>query len=178
MTSLEQFQRGLLDLIKSRPVPGDPYLERAAASREIEILREIAVWWRVFQIEAQCHFTSRMLKRLGCFHETVALYFSINRTSPFVEELSRDFLRWVHLHHDPFVRLVADFELALLEVRAGSSEQFQVRWDRHPDLFFQSLESGAEFPAAETDCLYHLILSRDLPGMVACMRAARTQIAT
>jgi len=178
MTSLEQFQRGLLDLIKGRPVPGDPYLQRAAASREIEMLREIAVWWRAFQIEAQCHFTSRMLKRLGCFHETVALYFSTNRTSPFVEELSRDFLRWLPPHHDPFVRLVADFELALLEVRAGSSEQFLVRWDCHPDLFFQSLESGAAFPAAETDCLYHLILSRDLPGLVACMRVARTQVAT
>lgn len=177
MTSLEQFQRGLLDLIKGRPVPSDPYLQRVAASREIEMLREIAVWWRVFQIEAQCHFTSRMLKRLGCLNETVALYFSSNRTSPFVEELSRDFLQWLRTQHDPFVRLVADFELALLEVRAGSCEQFQVRWDRHPDLFFKSLESGGEFPAAEPDCCYRLTISRDLPALVECTREARTQVA-
>jgi len=171
MMSLELYQRGLLELIKGRGVVAeDPYLCSVAASREIEILREIAVWWRVFQIEAQCHFTARLLKRLGCLHETVALYFATNRTSPFVEELSRDFLKWLRFHDNPLVRTVAEFEWALLEVRGDSSETFQVLWDRHPDLFFKSLESGEEFPETETDCLYRMTLARELPGLVACTR--------
>ena len=62
MTRLELYQRGLLDLVKKRGVaPEDPYLRHVAESRALVVVREIAVWWRVFQIEAQCRFTSRLL---------------------------------------------------------------------------------------------------------------------
>jgi len=61
MTQLEQQQRGLLNLIKNRGLPTDDvYLRQIAGSRELAMVREIAVWWRAFQIEDQCHFTSRL----------------------------------------------------------------------------------------------------------------------
>ena len=85
---------GLLALIKGRGAPpDDPYLQRVAGSRELAMVREIALWWRTFQLEAQCRFTSRLLKRLGSFQALVAAYFDNNATSPFVEELSLGFLR-------------------------------------------------------------------------------------
>jgi hypothetical protein len=174
MTRLELYQRGLLDLLKSRgSMPEDPYLHRVAESNELKMLREIAVWWRTFQIEAQCRFTSRMLKRLHCFHEEVISYFTANRTSPFVEELSRDFLSWLRSHDNLLVRTVAEFERALLEVRAGCAERFEILWDRHPDLVFRALENGDEFPTPEPEYVYRMVIARELPAMVACSREER-----
>lgn len=171
MTQLELYQRGLLDLVKRRGVaPEDPYLRRVAESREIAVVREIAVWWRVFQIEAQCRFTSRLLKRLGCFHEVVTSYFNRNRTSPFVEELSRDFLSSLSVHETRLIRTVAQFEYAFLEVRSGCADDFEIIWDRHPDLVFRALDNGTELPPPEPEFVYRMRIARDLPGTVACTR--------
>ena len=170
---LELYQRGLLDLVKKRGVASEnPYLRRVAESRALVIVREIAVWWRVFQIEAQCHFTSRLLKHLHCFHEVVTSYFDSNRTSPFVEELSRDFLSSLSTHDLQLIRTIAQFEYALLEVRAGCAEAFEIVWDRHPDAVFHALDNGSELPPPETGCAYRMRITRELPGMVACTREA------
>jgi hypothetical protein len=173
MIPLELYQRGLLDLVKKRGItPEDPYLRRVAESRALVVVREIAVWWRVFQIEAQCPFTSRLLKHLRCFHEVVTSYFNRNRTSPFVEELSRDFLRSLRTHDPQLIRTIARFEYALLEVHAGCAEGFEIVWDRHPDLVFHALDNGNELPAPETECVYRMRIARELPGMVVCTREA------
>jgi hypothetical protein len=171
MMRLEVHQRGLLDLVKSRGMPPeDPYLRRVAGSAELAIVREIAIWWRVFQLEAQCRFTSRLLKRLGCFGEIVTSYFNNNRTSPFVEELSHDFLSSLCMHFDPLIRATAQFEDAFLKARAGSTEHFEILWDRHPDLVFLALENGSELPSAEPGRVYRMRVSQEAPGMVACTR--------
>ncbi len=171
MTGLELQQRGLLALIKGRGAPpGDPYLQRMAGSRELAMIREIALWWRTFQLEAQCRFTSRLLKRLGTFPSLVAAYFDKNATSPFVEELSLGFLRTLRTHDDPLVRAVSQFELGFLQARSGGDESFEILWDRHPDLVFLALEKGSELPDPEPGCQYRMQVSRNLPHMVACSR--------
>jgi hypothetical protein len=169
MMRLEIHQRGLLDLVKGRGAPPeDPYLRRIAGSRELMMIREIAIWWRKFQLEAQCHLTSRLLKHLGCFDETVVSYNNNNQTSPFVEELTDDFLSSLRMHHDHLVRTVAQFERALLKVRAGVDEHFEILWDRHPDLVFRAIEKASELPPPKPGCIYRMRIARDLPSMVAC----------
>jgi hypothetical protein len=79
-TEIEQHhsrqQRGLLALIKDRgDVPDDPYLQRAARSRELAMMRGIALWWRALAVQMQCPITTRLLKRLGCFDALVAAWF-------------------------------------------------------------------------------------------------------
>jgi len=171
VTELETYQRGLLDLVKKRgPAPSDPYLRHVAASRELRIVQEIAVWWRLFQIEAQCHFTSLLLKRLGCFHDTVISYFNENHTSPFVEELSRGFLESLRTHDHALVRMVARFEFAFLEVRSGSSERYEILWDRHPDRLLYALHIGGELTEPEPGSVYRMRIAGDLLGMVECTR--------
>lgn len=134
MSNLERQQRGLLELIKQRgDSPDDPYLRTVANSRGLVMVRKIALWWRAFELEGRCHFTTRLLKRLGCFHAMVANYFDRNSTSPFVEELSLDFLRSLHVDGDRMIRAMSQFEYALLAVRAGSAEIYEVLWDRHPE---------------------------------------------
>lgn len=171
MTQLERHQRGLLDLIKRRgTVPCDPYLRSVAGSRGLEMVREIAVWWRALHLEAQCHFTCRLLRRLNCFDALVKTYFEGNPTSPFMEELSRDFLAWLGTHSDPLIRTTAEFERALLEVVAGSGETYEVLWDRHPERVLVALENGTEIPLAEPNCLYRMQIGAQVAGTVACTR--------
>ena len=158
-------------MIKGRgALSEDSYLLRVAGSRELAMVREIALWWRAFQLEAQCPFSSRLLKRLNRFDASVAAYFNSNATSPFVEELSLDFLASLRADEDPLVRSVALFEHALLQTRAGSSRAFEVLWDRHPDLVFRALRDGSEIPDTEPGNPYHMRIARDLPHMVACTR--------
>ena len=171
MTQLELYQRGLLDLVKGRGVtPLDTYLRRVAESRALEVVREIAVWWRTFQIEAQCRYTSRVLERIGCFQEVVTSYFNSNRTSPFVEELSRDFLNSLHTHDLLLVRTVAQFEYALLEVRSGCTKAFEIHWEWHPDQVLQALDNGSELPVSEPEWVYRMRIAEGLPGTVVCTR--------
>jgi hypothetical protein len=174
MTNLEYQQRGMLNLVKRRDLPpGDPYLQCVAASPGLAIMRETALFWRAVQLEDQCRFTARLLRRLSWFDALVASYFDSNATSPFVEELSRDFLRSLQLHDDALVRAMSQFEYAVLEVKSGSTETFEIIWDRHPDLAFQALETGEELPPAEERNVYTMQVGQKFTGLIACTRHTR-----
>jgi hypothetical protein len=171
MTQIERQQRGLLALVKNRTPPcDDAYLQKVADSRELVVLREIALWWRLFPLESQCRFTARLLKRLGCFESFVTTYFNNNATSPFVEELSRDFLRSLQNNRDELIRAVSQFEWALMQVRAGSAKSFEVLWSRHPDLVIRALEEESQLPTHEPGCFYRMRIADDIPGFVECAR--------
>jgi len=171
MNALELQQRGLLALIKNRDgVPDDPYLQRVARSRELAMMRGIALWWRALAIDMQCRFTPRLLKRLGCFDALVARYFDQNSTSPFIEEVNLGFLASLHGYDDPLVRAVSRFEHALLAIKAGSTDTYEIVWDRHPDRVVHALETGAALPPPEAHTLYRMHASSQLPGTVACVQ--------
>lgn len=179
MKPLELYQRGLLDLVKGRGTPpADPYLGQVAASRGLKMVREIAIWWRKYQLESQCPLTWCLLKRMGCFDEAVESYFNNNQTSPFVEELTDHFLGSFRIHHDRLIRAICQFERALLSVRAGADEHFEILWDRHPDLVFQALEQARELPPPEPGRIYRTRVGRDLPGMVVCRSEVQARRST
>jgi len=173
MTTLETYQRGLLDLVKNRGTSlGDPYLQEVARSRGIVVVREIAVWWRAFQIGAQCPLVSRVLKQYGSFDSTIEHYFASHRTSPFVEELTDHFLAFLCGHSDRFLRTIAEFERALLRARAGSEVTCHIYFDRNPDLAFAGLGRAGTIPSPDSEFRYHMIVDRNLPGMFRCTREA------
>jgi hypothetical protein len=111
------------------------------------------------------------LKRLGCFDALLAGYFSVNATSPYVEELSRDFLRSLRLHDDSLVRAVSQFELASLQTKAASDEVFEILWDRDPDCVLSALQNECELRAAEEKGLYRAYVDRSLSGGLTCSRS-------
>jgi len=66
MLSLEDYQRGMLTLIKGRAAPPrSVYFQQVAASRGPVIVREIALFWRTFEIGIQGRMTWRLLTRLA-----------------------------------------------------------------------------------------------------------------
>ncbi len=171
MKPLELQQRGLLALLKNRGgVPDDPYLCEVARSRELAMLRKIALWWVAYALEAQCRYTTRLLKRLGSLNGIVAEYFDRNKTSPFVEELSLGFLGCVARTGDPLIRPVAQFESALLAIRVGAVAVHEILWDRHPERVIVALEAGDVLPPPEHGILYRMRVDKDLQGLVACNR--------
>ena len=53
-------------------------------------------------------------------------YFDNHPTSPFVEELSVDFLHSLRAHPDPLLRAVSQSERALLQCKAGSDDAVEI----------------------------------------------------
>jgi hypothetical protein len=149
MSALELHQCGLLALVKNRGGPSDnPYLRRVANSRELAMVRQIALWWRAFAIGGRCRFTARLLKHLGCFDVLVASYFDHNPTSPFVEELCLGFLSSLNNHRNRLIRDMSRFEQALLTIRAGSYDTYEILWDRNPEIVVLAWRTTASFRRA------------------------------
>ena len=157
MTVLEQQQRGLLALLKRRPVEdgADRWLDEVAESPALAMMQEIALWWRCYQISAACRFASRLLKQLGRFEEAVAYFFEARPTSSFTEELGREFLNSLAADADPLVREVAATELHLFTLDGA-----EVPWDRNPNDVFTALDRLTPVPPPDPDYAYTLRVSR------------------
>ncbi len=123
------------------------------------------------QIESQCRYTSRLLKRLGVYEAEVQKYFERNATSPNKEKLTTGFLRALTTHADPLVASVAKFELACLAANE-SVKRSRIVWDRNPETTFRALEQLTELPPAEGGHFYSMELCMDIAGRVACSRFA------
>ena len=146
MSRLGQQQRAVLALLKNRPCESgdDGWLIRIAQSKELVLLREIARWWRQYQVMGQCRFTAALLKRTRQFESAVNHHFETSATSPYMEEMARGFLKAFGGNADGLLQRVALTELGLIEPRQGLC--VKVDWDRHPDQVFAALESGSEIP--------------------------------
>ncbi len=170
MTSLEKHQRGLLALIKHRVLDSDDaWLRQITGSPQMEMLAEIALWWRLYQIKEQCRYTARLLKRFGWYEQSVQSFFEGNTTSPYIEKLSRDFLTSLAVHPDTLIAAVATFELACLEMPI-SSKSWRIVWDREPTCVMLALDQGTAIPPAEADCHYVMQVGADVPGRAVCTR--------
>ena len=176
MTTLAGQQRGLLALLKRRPRATlsesweDEWLQRVDGSRELEMLQEIALWWRCFQISAKCRYSSRLLQRLGCFHETVAEYFEGGPTSPFIEQLGPDFLESLESHPDHLIAAMARTERHMGQLQSNEIALVEIAWDRNPDLVFSALDKNEPLPRKDLGFLYRMRIGNELPQGIDCIR--------
>jgi len=169
MPGLAEHQRAMLDLVKGRGAPpADPYLARVAASPELELLREIAVFWRMIAVEDVCASLARLLKALGTFQSRVENFYREEDVSTYTERAGEQFCLRLRDDPDPLVRAMVEFELASMRLRTGDSGEFVVDWDRNPDAVFAALAAGGALPPAERSAIYRLHLSRALPGLARC----------
>jgi len=174
MSTLAEYQRHLRDLIKGRsgPPPGDRHLAEVAQSPGLTLIREIAVWWRTLAVEGYCPWSTRLLKRLGIFQQSVKQFYSEQNVSPYVEKAGEQFLVELSGHAHPLVTALARFELAILKVKQGDTTEYTVDWDRNPDAVFVSFTTGHDLPASEA-YIYRTYISRDIPGLVRCEQLSR-----
>ena len=150
MTNLEEFERGLVEAITGRGAhSASAELRCVPVTGALGVVRETALVWRALQLERQCPFTARLLRRMGCFEAVLVDYFSITAAWPDFEELSRDFLHSLRFDERALIRAVSQFELAALQAKAGRGEVFEILWDRDPDAVLSALQNDTQLPSAE-----------------------------
>ena len=171
MLTLEQQQRSLLAIVRghSFKAPSDPWLEEVQASSGLKMIHTIALWWQRFQIEWQCRYTSRLMKRLGCFESYLADHFHKHPAPPSIEELTAQFLASLDQHDDPLLRAVARLELACIESKTAPAST-TIFWDRNPNQVMDALDRFAKLPEPEPKVRYILRMSANLPGGISCKR--------
>lgn len=166
---LAQQQFALRELLRSRPVDlaADAWLIRVAQSRGLSLLKQIASWWQRFQLESQCRYTTRLMKRLGCFESWLAAHCAAQPAPTSPEDLSARFLSSLHTHEDCLLRAVASFELACLTPPSARRSTTLTFWDRNPDAVMDALDRRLELPPPEPDILYVLRIG---PSGISCTR--------
>lgn len=181
LTLLEQQQK-LLEILRGRraesgitesqsvdaAVESDPWLASVVRSPGLQILRQTASWWQRFQIESTCRYTSRLMKRLGCFESYLESHFAGRPAPPAIEELTAQFLTSLAAYDHPLVRAVAQLELFCMGSADAPARSTTIDWDRNPEAVMVALDRWQPLPEAEPRVRYRMRLSSSDP--VTCMR--------
>lgn len=177
LTLLEQQQK-LLEILRHRPadaetsgpyptndeIESDPWLASVVRSPGLLILRQSAAWWQRFQIESSCRYTSRLMKRLGCFESSLTAHFATHPAAPAIEDLTAQFLTSLAEHENPLLRAVAQFELFCVGSAEAPSRAVTIVWDRDPEAVVVALDRFQPLPERAAGARYHLRLSSNKPA--------------
>src|SRR5712692_2750089 len=132
---LAKHQQALLSLITRGTDCGetdDPYIRSVAHCPQLELLREVVLWLREFDIDRTCVLTSGLLKRRGLFKQTVREFAARGLITPYPSELAEAFLEDTARHPDHMVASTAQFELAVIKVKRGDTREYSVDWPCDP----------------------------------------------
>jgi len=187
MLTLLDRQRKLLEILRGRPAEAetsasnqigdaaesDPWLAAVGRSPGLRILRQTALWWQRFQIESSCRYTSRLMKRLGCFESYLTAHFAAHPAPPAIEELTAQFLTSLAEHENPLLRAVAQFELFCVAPPQAPPRAATIDWDRDPEAVMVALDRFQPLPEAATGVRYRLQLSSNKPAR--CVRESLQQ---
>jgi hypothetical protein len=165
---LAEHQRKLLSMIKGTyhaSERDDPYLQAVDGSEHLEMVREIATWWRIFDLERYCILTTRLLKQRGEYEARVDRFVKTHTISPFINELSESFLKDLGGTEDRLVGEVALFELALTRVKRGDPSTYTLDWVHNPVAVLTGIVKGTDFEEDEASGNYRVTVGANLPGM-------------
>lgn len=166
---LGTLQRNLKNLLKGNdtlvPRGTDVYLDQVANAPGLEILREIALWWRTFQIEQFCIFTAAYLRLQGCFDGHVQLFYADTNVSSFIEEAGLSFLRFMACDKDPTIAALANFEYALIQAKKGDQKETTVVWPCNPLALLQDILNQQNLPAEQGYRRYLTHISPKIPHL-------------
>lgn len=182
MLTLLKQQRKLLEILRDRPanaetsgpdptndaIKSDPWLASVVCSPGLLILRQTASWWLRFQIESSCRYSSRLMKRLGCFENYLATHFATHPAAPAIEDLTAQFLTSLEEHENPLLRAVAQFELFCMWSAEAPPRAVTIVWDRDPEAIMVALDRFQPLPEPAAGARYRLRLSPNSPAY--CIR--------
>lgn len=165
---LAKQQRELRALIKQGPsaASGDPYIDAVAGSAHLDVLREMILSWRRFDIERSCRLTATLLKQRGLFDEAVEHFTATADISPFVERLAEAFLEQTSRRQDPLLAAVARLELYLTKVKSGDPGDYTVEWPTDPHVVLMQLANGKRLDNETTAVPHRMFISHRYSGLV------------
>lgn len=145
---LAELQVGLLELIKGRPSDlEDPYLSAVARSASLQVVQEVAAWWRAVSAERSAPLTVAVLQACGYYTETLATLIQAPDLSPFHTQLAADFWSSAAGHSHPLVAAVARFEQTLACLSDGTLlHDVTIEWPVDPYPVLAALLGRAPIP--------------------------------
>lgn len=150
---LAALQTGLLHLIKGRAAPQsftDDYLQRVAASSQLQVVREIVQWWCRQTVTTAAPFTSRLLARLGRLDIATAELSCRDDLTPFRGAQTLQCLSDLRSDTNALLAALADFESHLLIVAASpNAGPFTSDWPCDPYQALHALLHGTALPPDE-----------------------------
>jgi hypothetical protein len=155
---LAELQRAMRDLIRGEQVADDPYIREASECVGLQVTRDTIRGWQQFRLTRNCRLTTAILRACGTFDEVLR---SIDCNSPYIEELSRAFLRRSCEHGDPLVASVASFERALLREDDGEET---IAWPCNTYEVLGALLQGGEVRQLAA-APHQTIVSKRIPGL-------------
>ncbi len=173
--TLAAHQRKLLGLFRStyNVCPEDgAYLNRVAASKDLEEGRRNIFLWRLWVLERTCALTFRLLRQRGLLQHAVNRFISGQNISPFRETQAPAFLESVAQDEDALASAVASFELALNKVRDGDRGAYSIPWPVEPLPVLHALAQDRELPRNLQWGSFEVLVSCDLPGQVSVSGSA------
>jgi len=135
----------------------------------LEMINEITAWWQRSQIELQCRYTARLMKRFGCFEQCVAEHFRFHPMPASIDEMASQFLSSIEQSSDPLLSAVARFELARLSPPSANQTRI-IFWDRDPDQVMVALNGSTNLPRPELNMRYVMRIGAGVPGGMSCTR--------
>ncbi|WP_263353048.1 hypothetical protein [Acidicapsa acidisoli] len=138
--------------------------------------QSVSLWWRRMQLERRCRYTARLMKRLGCFDDSVAAHLREYPAPPSVDEMCAHFLSSLKNHRDPVLRAVSALELACIwpvdpfAPFGARPRTTTIYWDRNPNQVMDALDRSASLPDPEPRVRYVLRMGSDTPNGVTCVR--------
>jgi hypothetical protein len=161
-------QRKLLGLFRSSyhvSDVDDEYIRRVARSRDLAEGRKNIALWRIWVLERTCALTVNLLRRRGLLAKALDAFMSNENISPFRETQAPAFLDSLSGHPDKLVACVAQFELALMKVRAGDHRTHTVIWHLEPCSILHCLAKDMPLDEAAIEGTYKIRLNGNLPGL-------------
>jgi len=160
-------QRRLLGLIRSNydvQADDDAYIQQVAQSRELVEARRNIFLWRLWVLERTCVLTFNLLKQRSLLEGLLSAFMAQHNISPFRETQAPAFLEYLSRHQDSLIASVAQFELALLNVREGDPGAYIVAWNVEPHGVLARLARDLPLDAQPPAGAYEIHISGELPG--------------
>ncbi len=155
-------QTGVVDaaLIEPLAPPNAAYALRVSQSKNLQVMRGIALAWRQLLLRQTCPLSTSALHLQGRFEEQTAAFANGAPAAPMVQQLAADFLMWLAAQDAGLCGRMAQFELVLRSAANGSA----VRWPCDPIAAIHAALKLQPLPAvSEHDC-YETVIDAGAPG--------------
>ena len=166
-------QRKLLGLFRSSYQVSsldEEYIQTVARSRHLVEGRKNIALWRIWVLERTCALTVNLLRRKELFGSALEAFIANENISPFRETQAPAFLESLSNHPDNLVACVAQFELALMKVRAGDERTHTIPWNLDPCSILHCLAKDLPLHEEAIRGSYEVRVNRNLRGQFEIIR--------
>jgi hypothetical protein len=173
---IQELQTKLLGLLKStyEPVHQDgAYLNALRTSPQLQMMKEICLWWRCLQIEKYCPLTSAWLRQQDQFTFAVEAFYKSTNVPAYIEQSGMAFLEYMlERETASMTQAIAAFEQAIIRIKRRDTRRFVVNWDHEPYALLSCLLQKVPYEVPPAKERYEITVALELPGMFSVERVA------